>query len=249
MRGEGYWAWMIFYPEYRLVEYSASRGMQFKAHHYRQSAGDYYVMPEPLDYEPTADRQIRSLAAAAGQTIEAYFYDLLIGDGAGMAIHFLTNYSYGNLDVTREFLMHPTTVTGLGDAGAHMRVVCDGAASSFHLAFWSRDRTRGPGIPLETMVRKLTSECADLYDMTDRGRIRVGQKADINVIDHSRLSLGMPRTQYDLPLGGPRLIQKATGYLATLVNGEVTRRFDEATGARPGRLVRPRSPSMERRAA
>lgn len=231
------------------IQESASRGAQFQAHHYRQNGGDYYVMPEPLDYEPAADRQIKTLAAAAGQTVEEYFYDMLVGDGTGVAIHFLTNYSYGNLDVTREFLMHPSTITGLGDAGAHMRMVCDGAAASFHLAFWSRDRTRGPGIPLETIVRKLTSECADLYGMTDRGRIRVGHKADINVIDFSRLSLGMPRMQYDLPLGGPRLVQKATGYLATMVNGEVTRRLDEATGARPGRLVRSRPPSTKRQAA
>lgn len=228
----------ILAEENAPVGESASRGVQFKAHHYLQSAGDYYVMPEPLDYEPDENCKIKVLAAAAGKTVEEYFYDLLASEDCVIAMHMLTNYSYGNLDVTRTFLTHPTTVTGLGDAGAHMRMVCDGAAASFHLAFWSRDRKRGPGIPLEKMVKKLTSECADLYGMSDRGRIKVGRKADINVIDFARLSLGVPRTQYDLPLGGPRFVQKATGYLATLVNGEVTRLNDQETGARPGRLIR-----------
>lgn len=215
-----------------------SRALAQQSKRFAHAAGDHYVMVPPLDYEPDESRKVKILAAAEGKTIEEYFYDMLVDDRGTIAAQFLTNYSHGSLDVTREMLTHPTTVTGLGDAGAHMRMVCDGAAASFHLAFWSRDRTRGPGIPLERMVQKLTSECADLYGMADRGRIRIGQKADLNVIDLAHLSLGLPRTQYDLPLGGARFVQKATGYLATLVNGEVTRRHDTETGARPGRLVR-----------
>jgi N-acyl-D-amino-acid deacylase len=202
------------------------------------TAPDYYVLTPPLDYEPDESLKVKVLAEAAGQTVEEYFYDMLVEDDGSIAVQFLTNYTYGSLDVTREMLTHPTTITGLGDAGAHLRMVCDGAAPSFQVAFWSRDRKRGPGIGLEQIVRKLTSECADLYGLRDRGRIKVGQRADLNVIDHAKLALGTPRTQYDLPLGGARFMQKATGYRATMVNGVVTRRHDADTGARPGRLVR-----------
>ena len=220
-----------------------SRAVALQARRLLTTAPEYYVLTPPLDYEPDESSKVKVLAAAAGQTVEDYFYDMLVDDKGTIAVQFLTNYSYGNLDVTREMLTHPTSITGLGDAGAHMRMVCDGAVASFHLAFWSRDRKRGPGIALEQMVRKLTSECADLYGMHDRGRIQVGKRADLNVIDLANLSLGMPRTQYDLPLGGARFIQKATGYIATMVNGVVTRRDDIETGARPGHLVRSTVPS------
>jgi N-acyl-D-amino-acid deacylase len=174
---------------------------------------------------------------------------LLLDEGGTVAAQFHTNNCNGNLDVTRKMLVHPTTITGLGDAGAHMPMLCDGGAASVHLAFWSRDCKRGPGIGLECIFKKLTSECADLYGMADRGRIRIGQKADLNVIDHDRPALGVPRTHYDLPLGGARFLQQATGYVATLVNGQVTRLDDEETGARPDRLVRSMVKQSSARAA
>jgi N-acyl-D-aspartate/D-glutamate deacylase len=215
-----------------------SRAALVSAMRFAVMMGDHYRLEPPLDYEPDATQTIRALAAAAGVTIEEYFYDLLTSDGGAIAVQFLTNYSHGNLDATRDMLLHPTSISGLGDGGAHLRMVCDSAAPSFQLAFWSRDRTRGARIPLEHSVKKLTSECADLYGLTDRGRIEVGRRGDVNVIDFDALALGVPVTQYDLPLGGGRFVQKATGYLATIVNGEITRRDDEETGARPGRLVR-----------
>ena len=205
---------------------------------FKQTMPHYYLLRPPLDYEPDESLKVKNLAAAAGVSVEEFFYDMLTDPAGVAAAQFYTNYSYGNLDDTREMMMNPYSIAGLGDGGAHMRMVCDAAAPSFQLAFWSRDRKRGPGIPLETTVKKLSSECADLYGMRDRGRIAVGQRADINVIDHANLSLGMPTTHYDLPLGGARFLQKASGYLATMVAGEPTRLADEETGARPGRLVR-----------
>ena len=219
-------------------EQMPSRSVALQVWRMRETMAHYYVLTPPLDYEPDASRKVSILAAASGKSVPEYFYDMLVDDNSTVAAQFLTNYSYGSLDVTRKMLTDPTTITGLGDAGAHMRMVCDGAAPSFQLAFWSRDRRRGDGIPLERMVKKLTSECADLYGMRDRGRIQPGLRADLNVIDHDNLALGMPITHYDLPLGGARFLQKATGYLATMVNGGVTRRNDLETGARPGRLVR-----------
>ena len=220
------------------VEQAPSRAIALQVERFKQTMPLYYLLRLPLDYEPDESSSVRNLAAAVGVSVEDYFYELLIDPAGAAAAQFYTNYSHGNLDATREMLMHPNTITGLGDAGAHMRMVCDAAAASFQLAFWSRDRKRGAGIPLERMVKKLTSECADLYGMADRGRIAVGKRADLNIIDHGNLALELPTTHYDLPLGGARFLQKASGYIATIVSGEVTRSFDEETGARPGRLVR-----------
>jgi N-acyl-D-aspartate/D-glutamate deacylase len=116
--------------------------------------------------------------------------------------------------------------------------VCDGAIPSFQLAFWCRDRVRGPRIPLEFMVRKATFDCASLYDLSDRGVVAPGKRADLNVIDYDRLKISMPHMTYDLPSGGGRLLQTGTGYLATMVAGEITRENDQDTGARPGKLMR-----------
>jgi N-acyl-D-aspartate/D-glutamate deacylase len=129
-------------------------------------------------------------------------------------------------------------ISGLSDAGAHAKFICDGALPSWQLAFWARDRKRGPTIPLETIVRKLSGANAELYGLDDRGTLEVGTRADVNVIDHAQLALDLPEMLHDLPSGAPRLIQRASGYLATIVNGTIIRRNDEETGARPGRLVR-----------
>lgn len=220
------------------AERMPSRAVAVQVERIYKCMGDYFVLKPPLDYEPDEARKVSTLAASSGGSVESYFYDLLTDDSGAIAIQFLTNYAQGDLEVSREMLSNPITVSGLGDGGAHMRMVCDASAPSFHLAFWTRDRTRGPRLPLEHIVKKLSGDCADLYGMSDRGRLEVGRRADINVIDLAKLDLGIPVTQTDLPRGGARFVQKATGYLATLVNGEVTRRFDEPTGARPGRLVR-----------
>jgi N-acyl-D-aspartate/D-glutamate deacylase len=193
----------------------------------------------PLDYEPGDDKRLGALADAAGKTEEEYLYDhYTAGDGSNIAAAFLLNYEQGNLDIVHEMMANPTVISGLGDAGAHMKLICDSSLPSFQLAFWTRDRTRGPKLPVETIIRKATRDCAALYGLRDRGTIAVGMRADLNVIDHDRLAISMPQMIYDLPSGAGRLVQRATGYLATIVAGEITRRNDAETGARPGRLVR-----------
>jgi N-acyl-D-aspartate/D-glutamate deacylase len=111
---------------------------------------------------------------------------------------------------------------------------------TFMLSYWGRDRKRGPTLPVEHLVRKLSLKNAQLYGLSDRGTIAVGKRADINVIDLDRLALHMPRMVHDLPMGSPRLLQGASGYLATMVGGVITRRNDAETGTRPGRLIRSR---------
>ena len=134
--------------------------------------------------------------------------------------------------------LHPATVLGVGDGGAHVSVICDASTPTYMLTHWARDRSRGPKLPIETVVHKMTKNNADLYGFADRGVIAPGLRADINVVDLDRLTLHAPEFRHDLPSGAPRLVQEAEGYVATLVEGTVTRRHDTDTGARPGGLVR-----------
>jgi N-acyl-D-aspartate/D-glutamate deacylase len=133
---------------------------------------------------------------------------------------------------------HKDCVPGLSDGGAHVGTICDGSFPTTLLTYWTRDRTRGPKIPLEQIIRLQARDTARTVGLNDRGVLAPGYRADLNVIDHGRLTLHAPEVAYDLPAGGKRLLQRATGYEATIVAGEVTYRDGEATNALPGRLVR-----------
>ena len=130
------------------------------------------------------------------------------------------------------------TLLGLSDGGAHCGVICDASSPSFMLTHWARDRSRGPRLPLEWVVKAQTSETADFFGFHDRGRLVPGKKADINLIDYDKLRIHPPRIEYDLPAGGKRLLQGVDGYVATFVSGEQTFDRGQHTGALPGRLVR-----------
>ena len=198
-----------------------------------------FPMTLPLDYEPAPDGRLEVLAAKAGVPMEHYLYDhYTVGDGTNVCASHVLNFGGGGLDGTYEMLKRDITASGLADGGAHMKMICDASMPTFMLSFWGRDRTRGPTLPLEHLVRKLSLKNAQLYGLNDRGSIAPGKRADINVIDLDRLALHMPRMAHDLPKGSPRLLQGSSGYRATLVGGVVTRRNDAETGARPGRLIR-----------
>ena len=194
---------------------------------------------DPVDYEPRLDESVYARAVAAGVDPFEYMYDLLLAD-EGTAFYALlgSNFVNGTLDVCREMLLDPNTVTGLGDAGAHVNLISDCSASTFHLTHWARDRSQGERLPLELLVHKLSEANAELYGFGDRGTVSLGKRADLNVIDFEGLRIRPPELRYDLPTGVSRILQPAEGYLATLVHGEVTRRFDADTGRRSGRLVR-----------
>ncbi len=219
---------------------SGKGGMMANANLIFKSAAPFmYELDLPIDYEPTKDKSFGRLAKTAGQTDEEFMYDFLVGnEGQNFAIVLGANFYDGNFDVIREMLIHPDTITGLSDAGAHVNLIFDGVAPTYQMIHWARDRTRGEGLPLEFIVAKQTKRNADLYGMTDRGSLEVGKRADINVIDFDRLALGALEVRDDLPAGGTRILQPASGYLATFVNGVQTRKNDVDTGARPGRLVR-----------
>ena len=203
-----------------------------------RSAAVMFPLNDPVDYEPTKDATLGTMARAEGRDPLEYFYDFLISEGGTRFASLSTVDCYARMEVLREMLLNPHTVTGLSDAGAHVTLICDGTMPTTQLTHWTRDRHRGEQIPLEFMVAKQTSRNAALYALHDRGSLKVGMRADINVIDHAGLRVSPPVAHHDLPAGGTRLIQPVKGYVATMCNGVMTRRNDADTGARPGRLVR-----------
>jgi N-acyl-D-aspartate/D-glutamate deacylase len=191
-----------------------------------------------VEYEPAADQSVAAIAARTGRSAREVALDLLLRNGGTGKLYFpLFNYADGNLDVLHRLHQHEHTRMGLSDAGAHCGAICDGGMPTFMLSFWARDRQRAR-LSLEHVVRRQTSETAALVGLTDRGVLRAGMKADVNVIDMSALALGPVEVLHDLPAGGRRLLQRARGYRATICSGVVTVEHDTLTGALPGRLLR-----------
>lgn len=198
-----------------------------------------WVVEGAMDYEPSAPESIASIAQRLGTTPRAVALDAMLrDDGRGLLYRPLFNYADDNLDMVREAHLHPYSLMGLSDAGAHCGAVCDGGMPTFMLSFWARDRKRGEGLPLEFVVRRQTRDTARFFGMYDRGVLAPGYRADINVIDFDRLGFETPKVVYDLPAGGRRLLQDAKGYDFTICAGQVTVEGDRLTGARPGKVVR-----------
>jgi N-acyl-D-amino-acid deacylase len=198
-----------------------------------------YLLGSPPDYEPDRERSLAAVAARTGQTPLEVAYDAMMeGEGSGLLYVPILNYSSGSLDPTRTMLLHPRAALGLGDGGAHVGIICDASTPTYMLTHWARDRSRGPGLPIELVVQKQTRETARLYGMTDRGTLEPGMLADCNLVDFERLQLGDPWVSADLPAGGTRLLQGAEGYVATIKRGVITFEEGRDTGARPGHLVR-----------
>ena len=194
-----------------------------------------------VDYEPSSEASIAGLARDAGVSVWEMAYDLLLEDDGHALFYFpVYNYTHMNYDNVLTMMRHPKALPGLSDGGAHVGTICDASFPSYLLAHWTRDRlARGkPGITLPRAVQMLTADGADYLGLTDRGRIVVGQKADLNVVNYEALSLGVPIMVKDLPAGGQRLLQPVTGYMATFVNGERVIENDQVTNARPGQLIR-----------
>ena len=203
-----------------------------------------FPLGDPPDYEPAPERSVTALAAAQGRSVDEVLYDLMLQrDGRELLYLPMFDYAEGDLDAVREMLLHPATVLGLGDGGAHCGVLCDASLPTFMLTHWTRDRSRGEQLPLETAVHLQTRRTAELYGFGDRGLLAPGYLADVNVIDHAGLALEPPEMVYDLPASGKRLIQRARGYVATVKSGTVVREHDQATGERPGRLLRGPQPA------
>jgi N-acyl-D-aspartate/D-glutamate deacylase len=202
-----------------------------------------FALGNPPDYEPAPESSLAAEARRRRVSPAELTYDRLLEDeGRTLLYRPFLNYSGGNLDASREMLLDPHTVPGLGDAGAHCGLICDGSFPTTLLSHWGRDRSRGEGLPLEWLVKRQTADTAALVGLGDRGILRPGLRADLNLIDLEGLGVGTPEIVRDLPAGGRRLIQRAVGYQMTVQGGAVTFEKGEATGATPGRLVRGAQP-------
>lgn len=197
-----------------------------------------FALGKTPDYEPPRERSIAAMAEAQGRDAADLACEMLVGD-EGRAFLFapFSNYAEYNLDACGEMMDDPNTVMGLGDGGAHVGLISDASFSTYLLSHWGRDRAHGR-FDLARLVKKQTADTARAVGLMDRGVIAPGMKADINVIDFDNLSIDAPAMAFDLPAGGKRLLQRARGYEATIVSGEIVYRHGEATAALPGRLVR-----------
>ena len=198
-----------------------------------------FRLGDPANYEPGPEDSFFSEAKREGKSPQEVAYDMMLEkDGRALIYHPLFNYQPGDLSFVEKMLKHPFTISGLGDAGAHCGAISDASFPTTLIQHWSRDRERGSKIPLETTIKMQTSETAQLLGINDRGILEEGYKADINVIDYDNLTLHEPEIINDLPAGGRRLVQKASGYEYTIVSGEVAFKNGEPTGALNGKLIR-----------
>jgi N-acyl-D-aspartate/D-glutamate deacylase len=201
--------------------------------------GRTYVLGDPPEYEPGPEGSLAGLAAARGvSALEVAYDEMARDDGTGLLYLPILNYATGDLDHVYDMLQHPRGVLGLSDGGAHTGTICDGSMPTFMLTHWTRDRVRGDTLPLEFVVKKQTQDTAHLYGMSDRGTVEPGALADFNLIDYDGLRLEAPFVTNDLPAGGKRLLQRASGYAMTIKKGAVTFEDGQSTGELPGRLLR-----------
>ncbi len=198
-----------------------------------------FPLDDPPDYEPPPERSLAAMAAREGRNVEEIAYDLMLArDGRGIINRPIINYADGDLEAVREMVGHPHTLIGLGDGGAHVGLICDASATTSMLTHWTRDRRRGERLPLGFVLRRLSRDNALALGLKDRGAIAPGLRADLNLLDYNRFNVRLPELVYDLPTGGKRLLQRADGYVATLLAGQVTYCEGEPTAALSGRRTR-----------
>lgn len=198
-----------------------------------------YRLGEQPDYEPDPSASASARASREGGSAQGIVWDWMMEDeGRGIVYFPIFGYAQGDFETLRHLLEHPRTRLGLGDGGAHCGAVCDASIQTFMLTHWVRDRTRGPKLGLERVVQIMSRDTATFYGLDDRGLVRPGYKADLNVIDFERLRLQAPRIVHDLPADGRRFVQDAEGFVATIVSGAITQRDGQPTGELPGVLVR-----------
>jgi N-acyl-D-aspartate/D-glutamate deacylase len=226
-------------PEFKRTLLAESPGEGRGRLSFTQRWDRMFRLTDPPDYEPGPEQSIAAEAARQGREPEELVYDMLLEDDGRRLLYFpLLNYLDGDLEVVRQMLSHEHTVPGLSDGGAHVGTICDASFPTTLLTHWARDRQRGERLDLAALVKAQTQDTAAAVGLGDRGVLVPGAKADLNVIDFEGLTLHPPTMAFDLPAGGKRLLQRADGYLHTVVSGTPVYENGEHTGAYPGRLVR-----------
>jgi N-acyl-D-amino-acid deacylase len=209
----------------------------------------FFTMGNPPDYEPGPEKSVAAIAARTGRPPDEIAYDY-ITEAEGQYLYFpVVNYVAGDHGPIREMLNDPACLLGLSDGGAHCTSIVDAGVPTYMLTHWARDRQRGPTLPLEMLIKRQTSETADFFGLTDRGRLAPGLRADVNLIDFDGLKVQKPELVHDMPANGRRFIQRVDGYKATIVAGTPIFEAGEHTGALPGKLVRAGSDDRARNAA
>ena len=198
----------------------------------------FYTMGNPPDYEPAPEKSVANIAAQEGRPPDEVAYDYITVGEAQYLYFPVVNYVSGDHAPIFEMLNDPACLLGLSDGGAHCTSIVDAGVPTFMLMHWGRDRSRGPRLPLEMLVKRQTSETSDYFGLADRGRLKPGLRADINIIDFANLKVQKPELVHDMPAGGRRFVQRVQGYETTLVAGTPIFERGEHTGAMPGRLVR-----------
>ena len=198
-----------------------------------------FILSDPPNYEPTREDSIAYLAELRNQSEEEVIYDELIkDDGKSLIYACFTPYEKYKLKFVESFYKLKSSVAGGSDGGAHCGLICDASMPTTNLSHWARDRSAGNKIPIELIIRKQTKDTAETYGLFDRGEIKTGMIADINIIDFEKLNVSLPKMIFDLPKGGKRLVQESFGYLATIKSGEVVYENGQATGTLPGQVIR-----------
>jgi N-acyl-D-aspartate/D-glutamate deacylase len=224
-------------PEVRaaILSEDPKEGNTFPLFH-RLSYEYMFHFGNPPNYLPRKEDSLAAIAQREGRTPQEVAYDALLEEDGNAFIYVtLSNYAYGDLRMSETLLGNRNTIMGLGDGGAHVAFILDAGYQTWLLTHWGRDRKRWD---VAELIRRLTSDTARAAGLFDRGVIATGMKADLNVIDWDRLGAGAPYVVSDLPAGGKRLVQKVTGYDATILSGRITFREGVPTGDLPGRLVR-----------
>lgn len=203
-----------------------------------RSFHEMFRMNKVPNYSPALEDRIDMMAERLGVSPAEVAYDIMLeDDGHSVIYHPARNFAGNNLDDVRDMVTRSETMMGLADGGAHLGRICDASMPTFMLTYWTRDRAHDR-IDLPFMIRRMTLDTATVAGLNDRGVLKPGYKADLNIIDYDALTLFAPHATFDLPAGGRRLSQFAAGYKATIVSGTVTYRNGEATDALPGRLIR-----------
>ena len=198
-----------------------------------------FILGTPPNYEPGKEDSIAAIAQNRGiSELEVMYDEMIKNNGTNLIYAAFTPYENYKLDFVEQAYGLKSSVAGGSDGGAHCGLICDASMPTTNLSHWARDREAGKKLSLEMLIRKQTKDTAETFGLFDRGEIKPGMLADINIIDFEQLNVSHPKMIHDLPLGGRRLVQDATGYVATIKSGEIISENGKATGALPGNLIR-----------